>query len=96
MDERVLFLIISAVLALINAVIMFKVNRKAKEADEREKILQELEIRVNAQERACALCRISLLTEDKLRTVLQEQFDRFELRLINQGRLRPLTQKDKP
>ena len=90
MEERVLLLIASAILALLNGVVMWKLQRKAKESDRQALKLEELEHRLNGAENACAICRSALLTEDKIRMILQEYFDRFELKLINQGRLQPV------
>ncbi len=89
-NERLVLLAISAGLALLNGWIMWRVSRKAKASDEQKVKMLELEHRLIANENACAICRSALLTEDKIRMILQEYFDRFELKLINQGRLSPV------
>lgn len=91
MDLDILTQIVAGAMVLLNSYLIWRLNRKGKSEDERDRAMQEMDIRLNAQEKACAVCRASLLTEEKMRALLEEQFRSFELRLINQGRLSPLS-----
>lgn len=86
--------VVAGLMTLLNGILMWKLSRIAKGKDDRERQMESLDVRLKAQEEACAVCRTSLLTEEKMRALLVEQFQLFELRLINQGRLAPQRRKN--
>ena len=79
---------VAAFLGLLNAVLMFKLNRAAKRNDEHE-------ARHKRHEDDIRRLQGEILSEDRFRQILREELKEFELNLINEGRLDPKKQRVK-
>jgi len=79
-------IILSAVLAGLNAYLLAKYNRACKREDNRMDEIKTMQADI-------AMLKSGYITEDKLRTLLQQEiknaFKEFELSMINEGRLAP-------
>jgi hypothetical protein len=82
MPQQYLTIIFSSVMALINAIVLVKYNRRSKSDDDRER-------RIRSIEADLLTIKHGLLTEERFRRILVEELREFELRLINEGRLEP-------
>jgi len=82
MPQQYLTIIFSSVMALINAIVLVKYNRRCKSDDDRE-------LRIRSIEADLLTIKHGLLTEERFRRILVEELREFELRLINEGRLEP-------
>lgn len=71
-----------ALLALLNVYVLWVLNRRTKANDEHRLEHKAIEAQLERL-RGCSL------TEERFRQILKEEFQVFELRLINEGRLEP-------